>query len=427
MANASRVIAPVLDQHVEECAFLHDQRLDLISAPHVALRHLERHDNRLAAHVDGLRVAGDAGWRAAQAGLAREGPSALFGPVLMALEGRRTDRLEQLLALAEAVPDMHPGLFAAFGWISPQFLQGTIKELLASPSAFRRRVGIACCAMQRVDPGQALEAAMGDADAGVRARALRAAGELGRGDLLPVCGERLNDKSDPSVGFWAAWSMALLGDRGASVAALRALALAPEAAEAANPYTQSPRRRALQLLLQLLPVGEAHELLKTLRADPANLRLLLGGAGLAGDAAYVPWMVKQMEDPALTRLAGESFSTITGLDLAYLDLDKKPPEGDAGPDEAKEALDEDAHLPWPDVSKIQAWWNANAQRFTPGVRFFMGEPVTPAHARQVLADGTQRQRRAAALHRCLLEPATAPLFEWRAPVWRQKRLLMKAA
>ena len=44
------------------------------------------------------------------------------------------------------------------------------------------------------------------------------------------------------------------------------------------------------------------------------------------------------------------------------------------------------------------------------------------HCLQVLKDGYQRQRVAAAHYLCLLRPGT-PLFNCAAPAWRQKRLL----
>ena len=127
------------------------------------------------------------------------------------------------------------------------------------------------------------------------------------------------------------------------------------------------------------------------------------------------------------RLAGEAFSLITGLDLAWLDLDRKPPEGPISgpnddPGDPNVELDEDDDLPWPDAGKIAAWWEDNAPRFTPGVRYFMGEPPSPAHCLSVLRGGFQRQRIAAAEYLCLLTPGT-PLFNTAAPAWRQSRLL----
>src|SRR5262249_7833814 len=157
---------------------------------------------------------------------------------------------------------------------------------------------------------------------------------------------------------------------------------------------------------------------------PANQRVLLQGAGVAGDPHYVPWLIKQMEDLKLTRLAGESFSFITGLDLAYLDLERKPPEGvefgpNDDPNDDNVDMDPDDGLPWPDPVKIQKWWDTNKHRFQAGVRYFMGEPVTVENCKRVLRVGYQRQRIAAALYLSLLQPGT-PLFPTSAPAWRQQ-------
>jgi uncharacterized protein (TIGR02270 family) len=159
------------------------------------------------------------------------------------------------------------------------------------------------------------------------------------------------------------------------------------------------------------------------------IRLLTRSIGIAGDPHYIPWLISQMQDPKLTRLAVESFSFITGLDLAYLDLDRKPPDNfESGPNDDPEddnvAMDEDEGLPWPDPVKIQAWWNANKHRFQPGVRYFMGEPPSVPHCMKVLREGYQRQRIAAAEYLCLLQPGTK-LFPTSAPAWRQQRWLSK--
>ena len=179
----------------------------------------------------------------------------------------------------------------------------------------------------------------------------------------------------------------------------------------------------------MLDLPSAQQLLKTIAQDPANKRLLIQGAGIAGDAQYLSWLIEQMADDPFARLVGESFSMITGLDLAYLDLERKPPEDfEAGPTENPEDenvdMDPDDSLPWPDVAKIQAWWQANQARFQPGVRYFMGEPLSVPHCRKVLREDYQRQRIAAAEYLCLLQPGTR-LFNTSAPTWRQQRWLAK--
>lgn len=417
-AISRRPIAVVVQQHAEESAILRNTRSVLAVAPHVKLHHLRRLDDRIAAHLDGLAVADEFGWGLCEAALERPGAGEVFAAAVRAIEDKNSAGLEKLLALAETVPESRRGLVSAFGWVPAESLKDTIKNLLASSNAFQCQVGLAACAMHQVDPGTALDATIADTDPMLRARGLRVAGEIGRRDLLAACISALVD-DDAACRFWAARSVALVGDQGKAIDVLKNLALYP------GPF----RMLALQLLLKFIGVPQANELLKTLARDPANIRLLIQGAGIVGDPYYVPWLIKQMADLKLTRLAGESFSFITGLDLAYLDLERKPPEDfESGPNDDPEddnvEMDEDESLPWPDPVKIQAWWDANKTRFTPGVRYFMGEPVTREHCIHVLKEGYQRQRIAAALYLCLLEPGTK-LIPTKAPAWRQKRWLSK--
>jgi uncharacterized protein (TIGR02270 family) len=410
------VIPAVISQHAEESAILRHVRSVLVRAPHVRLHHLARLDERIAAHLDGLAVAGDDGRRLCAAALETPGVGELFAAAVRAIEERDAAGLDRLFAVAGAVPESRAGLISAFGWVSAQFLQGTIRGLLESPDPLRRTVGLAACAMHRVDPGAALTAASTDSDPLLRSRALRVAGEAGRRDLLPVCVKALSD-DDGDCRFWAARSALLLGDRDGAVRALHATALAP------GPW----RPRALEYLLRSAGTAQVHALLKAVAQEAKDVRLLIRGVGAAGDVHHVGWLIRQMADDRLARLAGESFTMITGADLAWLDLERKPPQAvEAGPTEKPEdddvAMDEDDSLPWPDVARVQAWWDANQPRFASGVHHFVGAPVSVEHCRKVLAEGCQRQRRAAAEYLCLLRPGT-PLFPVAAPAWRQKRWL----
>lgn len=408
----------VVSQHVADAAVLHTVRAHLVSAPHARLRHVGRLDERMAAHLDGVAVAGEFGAQLALAALESPGVGELFVATVGAIGSGQSISLDKLFSLMETLPEANAGLISAFGWVSAHTLRGTVSELLGHAEPLRKCVGIAACSMHRVDPGATLDAAIVSSDARLRARALRCAGETGRRDLLPVCLQQVNDE-DQACAFWAAWSAALLGDRGAAVISMSKLCPSP------NPN----RERALQLVLKILSGEDTHVLLKTLAQNPANLRALIQGTGIAGDPFYVPWLIKQMADEKMTRLAGESFSFITGLDLAYLGLDKNSPENtESGPNDDPNddnvAMDEDDNLPSPDPVKIQVWWDSNKSRFTEGVRYFMGAPVTREHCVHALKEGYQRQRIAAAQYLCLLQPGTQ-LFPTSAPAWRQQRWLAK--
>jgi uncharacterized protein (TIGR02270 family) len=121
---------------------------------------------------------------------------------------------------------------------------------------------------------------------------------------------------------------------------------------------------------------------------------------------------------------------ITGLDLAYRDLDRRPPaDFQSGPsdDPADEdvALDEGEHVPWPDAARIGRWWTANRCRFSAGTAYFLGAPKATADWLDALSDAFQRQRHAAALKLAIRQPDKA-MFEVRARGRLQRQLLAHA-
>jgi uncharacterized protein (TIGR02270 family) len=126
-------------------------------------------------------------------------------------------------------------------------------------------------------------------------------------------------------------------------------------------------------------------------------------------------------------VAGESFPMITGVDLAYEDLEGERPEGfEAGPTEEPEdedvEMDPDEDLPWPEPELIKKWWSENKSNFRNGTRYLCGKPISEQQCQHVLRHGYQRQRSAAAIELVMMKP-DQPLFEVRAPGFRQQKLL----
>ena len=151
------------------------------------------------------------------------------------------------------------------------------------------------------------------------------------------------------------------------------------------------------------------------------------GAGMSGDPSYIPWLIKQMKVPKLAKIAGESFSFITGVDIAYEDLEGVlPEEFTAGPTENSEdedvAMSADEDLPIPDPLLIDQWWKQRQQNFVLGQRYLLGKPINQIQCQLVLRTGKQRHRQAAALELALMQPATL-LFETRAVGKRQQKWL----
>lgn len=405
------------EEFLGEASFQWLQRTHAVQAPHYSPTQLADLDERLAAHIDGLRVAGDEGWRLAEAALENEGPEDYFPAAVLALEAQ-DDRFEALVERAKTLQEVAPGLTSALGWVSARFLSGRVRAMLDDTSPLKQKLGIAACALHRKDPGPALDRCLTSGIDSVRIRALRAAGELGRSDVMPALQAALAD-TKPEVRFWAAWSAILLGDRASGVETLADLALKPE----------QRQLQALQLALQANEAKAGHELLLRLDGIPNALRLRILGSGHIGDPRYVPWLMDRMSEPAVARIAAEAFVNVTGADFTLNQLESLPPqEFEEGPtedpDDENVELPEDIALPWPNVERIRHWWQANSGKFQSGQRYFLGEPISVPHCRHILREGFQRQRIAAALYLSLLQPGTH-LFPTSAPAWRQQRWLAR--
>ncbi|MBP9014568.1 MAG: TIGR02270 family protein [Smithella sp.] len=402
-----------------EAASLWLQRTRAVCAPHYNLQSLLELDERLEAQIDALRVAGEQGREVSMAGLEGGLPEYFFAPAVLAFESGDETRISLLLEKAGKTPTASEAIIEALGWLTLEQALPHIKKLLASADPVHQYIGMAASAFHRYDPGEFLANAFYYDDLRLRARSLKAVGELGgRGDkLIPVHLKNRQKVHDPASRFQAAWSSLLLGDT-TSLEHLRAIIL-----DETSPF----REEALQVSARRMNLKEAQALQGELAKKADSQRLAVIGEGIIGDPALIPWLVKQMKIPALARIAAQSFSFITGLDISGEQLEGTWPEGfEAGPNDDPTddnvETDPDENLPWPDPEKIYAWWETNKDKYPRETRLLLGKPITPDHLQHILQTGRQRQRAAAALELALLKPGK-PIFNTAAPAKRQMEAL----
>jgi uncharacterized protein (TIGR02270 family) len=393
----------------DECAFLWTQRDRAVHAPNVRLINLVRDDNRLDAYLDALRPA-------TKLVLAREpglAPGLLFCNTILAIEASDPRAIGPPIGMPEPRE-----MIAALCLAQRSAATVAIDRLRDKAEPTSLVLALAAAGGRRGSPKDALDTALAHSDVGVRARALRAIGQLGLIDLKPLVVLDLTEE-DPECRFWSAWAAARMG------------ATEPLDTLADIAWNNLPRAvRALDILLRRLDVLQANAWLREFAKLPGRQRDLIRATGVIGDPLYIPWLIEHMADNATARLAGEAFSMITGLDLAYRDLDRRPPaDFHSGPndDPADEnvALDEDENLPWPDPARIGPWWTANRVRFSPGTAYFLGAPKAAADWLEALSDAFQRQRHAAALELAIRQPDKA-MFEVRARGRLQRQLIARA-
>ncbi|MFW0885217.1 UNVERIFIED_CONTAM: TIGR02270 family protein [Pseudomonas sp. JL1] len=408
-------ISSMIEQHAEEACFLillHDHA---VRAPHYDLDDLSKLDERIDAHLDGLRIAGSTGLEILLAQLGPHAVGETFASVLLAFEAADVKMLSRLSDHLRSASETERGYLMALGWLDWERISPWIERMFASPEPLFHRLGLAACGMHRHDPGPALLTGLSDAAPNVLARAARTAGELRRRDLLPtIRTHRLHENA--ATRFWTNWATAQMGD---------AQALEPLRQFAGQPGQF--QYRALCVLLAWQEREPSIAWIRQLVQDPRDRRIGIQALGLLGDPVCVPWLIQQMSDLPYARVAGEAFSLITGADLALLDLELQDlPDFDAGPNDDPQdtnvAMDPDENLPWPDPQLITAWWQAHGGDFQAGVGYVLGQMQSEASFRQALAHGQQRQRIAAACGVARFRPNEV-LFPTSAPAWRQQQLL----
>lgn len=414
--RAARINEKVVEVHLDEAPFLWILRDRASLAANYSLRDLADLDERVEAHVDGLRVAGAGGWSLCEKALGSGDPGVVFVAAVVAFGSAHASRIDAVLQAAISSTEAGRGLISAIGWVPFEMVAGIIAPLLDAEDPALRRLAIAGHAVHRRDPGQALANACSATDPSLRARACQAAGELGRADLLPRLSESLSEP-DPEVRFCAAWAAARLGDRAdAVIQSLRDTAVTggPEA------------ERSLDAAMRAVSSDHATGWFNELRQDPQRLRLAVQGAGAIGDPGLVPLLIELMDNDEVCRVAGQAVTCITGIDLAYIDLDRDAPmDYEGGPNDRPEdenvAMDSDDDLPWPDTNRVAQWWESERRRFRSENQYLWGQPKTEGTLPDVLRTGTQSVRGAAALELGLR--TLGPLFEVRAPGSRQLGLL----
>jgi len=413
-APNTAIIEEIVDQYFDEAAFLWSQRDIAATAIGYNLSDLVFMDERIEAHIDGLRVAGDYGWQLCEAGLNPEDPGTVFAASVIAFESGDKEHIDLVVAASNETRAAFRAAVSALGWMNNIRFNALITGLVSDKSRLYRRLGVAACGIRGINPRTYLDQAANSGDLFLKTLALKVAGRLKRLDLLPLLLTHLQHE-DQACRFEAARSALLMGDKSA-MDTIRTFLLSK------SRYSLP----AMQVGLRVVDGPTALNWLKTMYRSPEQRRQMLIGIGIAGDPAFIPMLIKQMKNPELARVAGDAFSMITGVDLEAENLEGEWPDGfEAGPnddpDDDNVDLDEDEALSWPEADLVAQWWADNHQALHAGNRYLAGSIISAEHCSYVLENGSQRHRQAAALELALASPE-APLTNTRKPGHRPTKL-----
>lgn len=392
----------IYEQFANDAAFFWLLRSVALNQPNYNQADVAELERRIEAQLDGLMTAPDDAWELCEAALDMNQAGEVFAASVLAFRSLDINKIQRAVEAGLASQQGFKGLTSALAWLPDRISHSWIKKFLTSKDLGHKYLAIATCSLRREDPRDYLTAILQRDDCleykPLYVRALRLIGELKRRDLSSVLPIAMQS-DHPDIIFWSTWSAALLGDKSA-VSRLHPFT------QTENPYQQ----KAIDLAFRALSVEDARRWIGQLAALPKQTRQVIKATAALGDPHAINWLIAQMRIPAYSRLAGEAFTYITGIDLEFNklaltelpDLDHQLPNDD--PEDDNVAINEDDRLPFPDVDKVAAIWQKYQQRFIAGQRYFMGANITSEHLNQIYANGNQRQRKAAALELSLLQP-----------------------
>ncbi len=401
-------IPPLVRRHAEDAAFYWNRHDASADSPRLGLAALGSFSQLLAAHLEGLAVAGAHAWPHCHAALERwKKPAEAFVCAYVAFAMAEPAYSEALLKQLRAHPDqLLRGVVSALAWLPAADAgrviaqwTGTDSDSVMQVAALRAIAligGEAALVMARP-----LSAFLADPDPHVRAAACRAAAALpgasGQWDGVHA----LLDDPVAAVRAEAAIAIGSLAGHARPSAARPFLPIlwhcvatqAELAAGASGWYRMQAQRRLerwVQQLALLQPPGAACA--AALAALPA--RVCLCFVAWHGDPCHLPLVIEHMDMPGLERYAGWVWQTMTGVDLVASGLGGSEPKRDQPtPRVSGAGTDADFGLALPDVAAVRRHPSGGLSH---GLRYLAGAVLTPARARELLRDAPQALRSIAA-------------------------------
>ncbi len=355
----------IITKHAEDAAFLWPQRDKAVRSNHYTERDLRRIDDRLAANLDGLLLAGERGFEICLAELRAHGDEGeVFSAGVLALATGATARLEPVFDAAFRSDAGARALVAAIAYHDFAHVEPLLRDWIGSRSAFARYLGIAGYAAHRRAPPADWNYLLEDASPRVARRAIRAVAELGCLESLAVLKERVEDAW---FGFEVCGVLALRGAADESV-------LETLFAHLAEPNHTYRAALALSLAAPRALGAYARACLEA-RNEVGAIALIEAG----GDLSWMPVLIRLMGEEACEHLAGEALHTMLGVDLEQSDLTRASERDSRDDNERSERyLVHEARLALPSALAVARWWRAHEPEFEPGMRYLAGVPVADA-------------------------------------------------
>jgi uncharacterized protein (TIGR02270 family) len=414
------VLMDVLEEHLNEAAFLWSQwESALVSANH-GLESTAECEERLLAHVDGLVVGGEAAvGELLLPGLETDERARISAAALALLAGGGKRELQEVLEVLDSGDEVQrAGIGRAMELSEREGLEATLLGRLSAEDPTLRALAFRVLAFRGAVPQEKRTQWLYGEEAEPVIAALRDARPLPRDVAQTVLPQLLVDPR-PGVreaallaglvsGARAAWKACHKVAEEGGVGRQQCLAVLALGGD----------ERDVELLVGLLRQEE-------LRAD------VLWALGFSGQALAAEACLEWMGDDKAAALAGEAFSAITGLRLEGEYRKAAEEEADALIPLEEEDLDAnlvpgpEASLPIPVQEAVKRWWQKAQKGFERGARYLRGNKLDAGRLLEALGSEPMRRRPVLALE-LAIRSRGAHLLQPRAFTLRQRAQLRAA-
>lgn len=399
-AQAAHPYRQIFETYVDDASFLWLLRDNALIQPHYTVDDLVQLEKRIDAHLEGLISAPALAWELCEEALTFEQAGEVFTAAITAFTSSDIHKIQKAVEVGLSNNNAQKGLISALAWLPGKVVHPWVKKFFMSKELEHKCLAVATCSARREDPSTYLNKLLERDDCleneALHSRCLRIIGELKRDDLLNALIKSEGSELE-SVKFWALWSLVMLGQK--------------DRAETLEPFilsSESFSQKAIDLYFRVIPITKARQLITRMGENKERVRDVIYATAVLGDPQAVDWLLRLMNEQKLARVAGEAFTTITGIQLEpnqlHIDVADSPtviPKDE--PEDENLELDPDEHLPWPDAHKVASVWASRKATFTAGHRYFLGRAIEEDVLKHQLRHGFQRRRRMAAVELALMQ------------------------
>jgi uncharacterized protein (TIGR02270 family) len=402
----------IYEQYVDEASFLWLMHTIAVDQPHYTINDLSNIERRIEAQLSGLMTNIEMSWPICEQALELESGGEVFTAAILAFRSHDQSRIQKVVDAGTVSDDCFKGLVYALAWLPGNLVHDWIKRFFTSKDINHKYLAVQVCKSRSENPSDYLRKIFQREDClqhiKLYSSSLQITGALKRYDLIDHVNKAIENE-DETVKFWAIWAAILLGDK--------------QQVYKLEPYVFNSgelQKEAIQIAFRVLSVSDSRKWVSELIKNPEQLRNIIIITGVIGDPHAIDWLLLRMQENQFARVAAETFSMITGIDLVTMQMTQQAPEHidtlpNEDPDDENVKMHDDENLPWPNAGIINSYWNSIKDNYTEGTRYLLGNPVEPDFLKNNLNSAFQRQRHAIALEIALLDK-NEMLFNTRSKV-----------